>query len=496
LAHIQNETKLKLNTLLEGVPVSRITGNEQAEAGEIRFDSRAVKQGDLFIAIKGSRIDGHTFIETAIEKGARIVVCETLPDQPEETVCWVVVPDARHALAVMAANAFGKPANELQLVGITGTNGKTSVATLLYQLFSALGYPSGLISTIEYRIGEKVLPSSHTTPDPLQLHRAFRAMVDDGCRFCFMEVSSHALDQDRVAGIPFRVAVFTNLTHDHLDYHGGFREYIQAKKRLFDGLDPGSVALINADDRQAGVMTQNCRATVKTYSLKRMADYRAKLIENAIDGLHLEVDGKDAWFRLMGSFNAYNLLAVYATAVELGQEPEAVLVRLSELKGVNGRFQTIRSEQNRITAIVDYAHTPDALENVLNTLRDIRKAGTLILTVVGAGGNRDKTKRPDMGKIAARLSDQVILTSDNPRDEVPAEIIREMLEGVPQALRKKVLTVENRKEAIQVACRMAGENDFVLVAGKGHETYQEIKGVKYPFDDSRIIREIFELIES
>ena len=480
-----------LETLLLEIPVLSFRGNPKQEIGKIAFDSRKVEQGDVFVAVRGTVADGHSFIDKAIGKGAVAIVVETPQAEMPPGTSVIEVVNCQQTLALLAANFYGRPADSLAVVAVTGTNGKTSTATLLYQLFQAMGRKSGLVSTVVNKIGDEAVAATHTTPDPVQLHALFAQMLEAGCRYCFMEVSSHALVQDRVAGIPFRLGLFTNITHDHLDYHGTFKEYIRAKKRLFDHLEPGAVALVNADDRQAGVMLQNTRAIRKTFALKRMADYRARLVENTFEGLLLEIDGMQTWFRLCGSFNAYNLLLVYAAARELGLPQDEVLQTLSQAEGAEGRFQLLRSEAGH-TAIVDYAHTPDALENVLNTLADVNQANGSVITVVGCGGNRDKEKRPKMAKIAAEKSDQVILTSDNPRDEEPAAILRDMFEGVPISLRKKVLQIENRKEAIRTACTLASPRDIILVAGKGHETYQEIKGKRFPFDDREVLRQVFE----
>ena len=482
---------MQLKSLLREVPVESIHGATDLEIKDFHFDSRKIEAGGLFIAIVGTQADGHTFIEVAIRQGAHAVICETLPSVMAAAITYVVVSDSQTALAQVAANYFGNPADKLTLIGITGTNGKTSIATLMHSLFNEMGYMSGLVSTIQYMVGKEVYPASHTTPDPRQLHSMFAEMVETGCEYCLMEVSSHALVQQRTRGIAFRMAVFTNITHDHLDYHGTFAEYIKAKKKLFDNLKPEAQALINLDDRNGRVMVQNCKAEVKTYALKRMADYKARILENTFEGLQLEIDQRETWFRVLGSFNAYNLLAAYAAAVELGLDAEEVLKRLSMLPGVEGRFQAIRAKHKEIMAIVDYAHTPDALKNVLETIKDVNQARGKVITVVGCGGNRDQEKRPKMAKIASQLSDQVILTSDNPRFESPADILKQMERGVELEQRRKILTIENRKEAIKVAAKLAQNWDIILIAGKGHETYQEIEGVRYPFDDRQVIREAF-----
>ncbi|RMG19703.1 MAG: UDP-N-acetylmuramoyl-L-alanyl-D-glutamate--2,6-diaminopimelate ligase [Bacteroidetes bacterium] len=484
-----------LKDIIADISVEEIRGELDKEISDIQFDSRKIREGQLFVAQKGTQTDGHQFVDMAIANGAAAIMCEQLPARLKEGVTYLRVANSQQALALALAEFFGHPAKSLQVVGITGTNGKSTTVSLLHDLFSALGCKSGLISTIQYKVGTTVLPASHTTPDARQLQALFARMRDEGCEYCFMEVSSHALMQQRTAGIPFAMAVFTNISHDHLDYHGTFAAYIRAKKRLFDGLSPQAIALINTDDRNARVMVQNCAATVKTYALKRMADYRARLLENTFEGLLLEIDGQEVWCRLMGSFNAYNLLAAYAVAREAGLEAQEVLTHLSSIKGVAGRFEVIRSGPKQITAIVDYAHTPDALENVLKTIADINQHSHQLIVVMGCGGNRDRAKRPKMGKIAAEWADQLIITSDNPRNEDPHAIMQEVLEGVPQKQRSKVLMIENRRAAIETACRLAGDRDIVLVAGKGHENYQEIRGVKHPFDDREVLRETFKKFE-
>ena len=480
-----------LTKLLEGIPVVGTEGDLDREINDFHFDSRQVKHGDLFVAVKGTQVDGHAFIDMAIAKGASTVVCEQFPSDRKQDITWLLVENSQRELARIAANFYGNPAQKLTMVGVTGTNGKSTSVTLLFNLFNALGLKSGLISTIEYRIGKDVLPATHTTPDAKQLHQLFARMWEEGCEYCFMEVSSHSLVQHRVTGIPFRLAMFTNITHDHLDFHGSFDEYIRAKKIFFDDLNPDSIALINADSRHSRIMVQNTAAKVKTFALKRMADYRAKLIENTFEGLLLEIDQHEVWFRMRGSFNAYNLIMVYAAAVELEEEGPEVLKRLSAIEGVAGRFQVFRDGKRDITGIVDYAHTPDALENVLKTIKDINQTRGRIITVVGCGGNRDRAKRPKMARIAVNYSDQVIFTSDNPRDEDPHEILVEMYAGVDIPLRKKVLQIENRREAIRTASQLAQKADIILVAGKGHETYQEIKGERFPFDDREVLQESF-----
>lgn len=483
-----------LQDILYKAPLLEVRGDLSATVEDFFFDSRKVTPGSLFVAYRGAVVDGHDYISKALEAGAAAVVCESIPQDAPEGVIWVRVKDSMLTLAVVAANFFDNPADEMNIIGVTGTNGKTTVTSLLHRLFTNMGERSGLIGTVNIQIGEDEVDSHMTTPGPKELHRLFRRMVDAGCTHCFMEVSSHALAQQRVAGIRFSGGVFTNLTHDHLDYHGTFKEYLEAKKLLFDNLPADAFALTNADDKNGQVMLQNSRARRLNYGLKRMGDYKGRILENTFEGLLMELNSRELWVRLIGSFNAYNLLAVYGVAMEMGLDEEGVLLELSSIGGVDGRFQPLYSTGNQITAIVDYAHTPDALKNVLQTIRDI-SSGARVITVVGCGGNRDKNKRPVMAEIAVRLSDQVVFTSDNPRDEDPREILDEMMTGVPITGRRKVMTIENRKEAIGVACRLAAPEDIILVAGKGHETYQEIKGVKHPFDDREILTETFKMLE-
>ena len=455
----------------------------------VEFDSRAVQAESLFVAVPGTQVDGHDYLEKAIEQGATALLVERMPRDRRPELTYVRVARTQQELGRMMANFYDNPAEELVMVGVTGTNGKTTVATLLHQLFTRLGVKTGLVSTIRHKIGEEDFPSTHTTPDPKQLHSLFRQMVEKGCEICCMEVSSHALHQGRTVGIPFKAGLFTNLSHDHLDYHGTFKAYLQAKKLLFDGLGKKSVALTNLDDRNGRVMVQNTAAAVKTYSLRSMADYRARLLENTFEGLLLEIDGEQTWFRLRGSFNASNLLLAYATAVELGYEKEEVLRALSTVEGAEGRFQVLRRAVEQKTGIVDYAHTPDALKNVLQTIRDVSQGQNRVITVVGCGGNRDRAKRPEMARIATELSDKVIFTSDNPRDEDPEAILDEMMAGVPPGVQPLVLRITARREAIRTAVALSQPGDVILVAGKGHETYQEIKGTRHPFDDREILNE-------
>lgn len=484
--------KKPLKDILYKVSLASTKGDMEVEIDHLVFDSRKAKPGGAFIAMPGTQVDGHDFIEKALENGASAVVCEKLPGQLIEGITYVQVLNAAKALGLMAANFYGHPSEKLKLIGVTGTNGKTTIVTLLHQLFMELGYGSGLISTVENKINHKTIPATHTTPDAITINELLVQMLAEGCTHCFMEASSHAIVQERMAGLKFTGALFTNISHDHLDYHGSFDEYIKAKKKLFDELPREAFALINADDKRGLVMLQNTQARPFTYALKYPADYKAKILSNTLQGLELELEGQSVWFRMIGEFNAYNLLAVMGTAFILEEEEEEVLRQLSQLKGAPGRFDQI--EAGGITAIVDYAHSPDALENVLKTIQRLRTGGETLFTIVGCGGNRDKAKRPLMAKIACQLSDKVILTSDNPRDEDPIEILRDMESGINPVDLKKTLTIEDRKSAIKTACSMATKGDIILIAGKGHETYQEIKGVKHPFDDKAIVKELLKLM--
>lgn len=462
-----------------------------AEVSELVFDSRKAKPGTVFLALKGVNADGHNFIEKATKEGAQIIVCEHIGVQ-DEGVLYIVVKNSHYALGLMACNFYEHPSKQLKLVGITGTNGKTTVATLLYKLFRAMNQHVGLISTVENRIDERVLESTHTTPDAVSLNRLLAEMRDSGCDYVFMEVSSHAADQERIAGLDFDVAVFTNITHDHLDYHGTFQNYIYAKKKFFDQLPAHAFALVNSDDKRAMVMLQNTNAQKYSFSLKSMSDFKAKILENSMDGLLLDIDGKELHSRLVGDFNAYNLLAVYGTALLLGEEKEELLKYVSNLTAAEGRFDYVRNNSTEITGIVDYAHTPDALEKVLLTLQKLRGNGRVI-TVVGCGGDRDKTKRPLMAKIACSYSEMALFTSDNPRTESTEVILAEMESGIPANAKSKVLIIPDRRQAIKAACRLAQRGDIVLVAGKGHEKYQEINGVKNPFDDKEELLQALEI---
>jgi UDP-N-acetylmuramoyl-L-alanyl-D-glutamate--2,6-diaminopimelate ligase len=483
----------ELKDILYKVPLTSSYGNMNTEVKGICFDSRKVKADFVFIAVKGTLSDGHDYIQKALDLGATVIVCEKLPATVNEKVTYVTVKSSALALGIIASNYFGNPSEKLKLVGVTGTNGKTTTVTLLYQLFSGLGYNVGMISTVENRIVDDVIPSTHTTPDPIQLNELLKKMVNTACTHVFMEVSSHAVDQERIAGLKFTGALFTNITHDHLDYHLTFENYIKAKKKYFDELSSDAFALVNADDKRGMVMLQNTKATKYTFGLKKMVDFKGKIVSNTIEGLELEVGGKNVWFKMIGDFNAYNLLGVYGAAVLMGEESDEVLTQLSALKGATGRFELVLPGA-KVIAIVDYAHTPDALKNVLETIAQFRTGTEQVITVVGCGGNRDKTKRPLMASIACKLSDKVVLTSDNPRDEDPMDIIREMQTGILPTEVRKTLVLPDREEAIKTACMLAKERDIVLIAGKGHETYQEIKGVKHPFDDREVVVRMLKLM--
>ena len=470
----------RLSELLAATPVRTIVTSSDPEIGALCYDSRRVGRGDCFFAVRGESSDGHDFIGAAVEAGASAVVCERLPEQTAEGVSYVVVDDSHGALADMAAAFYGNPSRELRLVGVTGTNGKTTIATLLYDMFRMMGHRAGLISTVVYRVGEREVESTHTTPDAVRLNAMLREMVDAGCEYCFMEVSSHSIVQQRVRGLHFAGAVFTNLTHDHLDYHKTFAEYVKAKKRLFDTLPKGAFALTNADDRNGAVMVQNTRAAVSTYSLRSMADFRCKVLEMHFDGMLLAIDRREVWVDFLGRFNAANLLAVYGTARLLGADAEDVLRCLSALHSVSGRFEPVRSESGR-TVIVDYAHTPDALQNVIETINEIRRPEQQLIVVCGCGGDRDRTKRPEMGAIASREASVAVFTSDNPRTEDPEAILDEVMAGAEPGAR--CLRITDRAQAIRTAVMLSHEGDIVLIAGKGHETYQIVGREKHHFDD-------------
>lgn len=482
---------MKLSDLLREIQYTRVVlPKDEVNVHGVNIDSRLVKEGDMFIAVKGTQTDGHEYIPAAEEKGAVAIVCERMPEKQNANIAYIVVEDAQAASGKLATTFFGNPSQRVKLVGVTGTNGKTTVATLLYRLFMEMGHRCGLLSTVCNYINDKAYPSTHTTPDAISLNRMLALMVEDGCEYVFMEVSSHALAQERVGGLEFTGGIFTNLTRDHMDFHGTMDNYLKAKKSFFDNLPRHSFAMTNIDDKNGPVMVQNCRGDIKTYSARTLGDYKARLIETHLDGMVLQFNNREFNTLLTGRFNISNLLAIYGTAVELGKEPEDVLRVMSTLRPVSGRFETIHSKDG-ISAIVDYAHTPDAIKSVLGTVNEVVRGQGSIITVIGAGGNRDKGKRPIMAVEAVKGSNRVILTSDNPRNEEPQDIINDMLAGLNDEQKKSVLTITDRKEAIRTACALAQKGDVVVVAGKGHEDYQEIKGVKHHFDDKEIIREIF-----
>lgn len=478
----------KLQDIIATVEVLRVVGDAQTEIAALNYDSRRVAEGDCFFAVVGVQSDGHDYIAQAVERGAHAVVCERMPGEVAEGVCYVEVPDTNAAMADMAAAFYDHPSRELKLVGVTGTNGKTTTATLLYDLFRLLGYRAGLISTVVYRVGEREIESTHTTPDSIRLNAMLRDMVDEGCDYCFMECSSHAIVQDRIRGLRFVGGMFTNLTHDHLDYHKTFAEYLRAKKLFFDRLSKEAFALTNIDDRNGRVMVQNAQAAVRTLSLRSMADFRCKVIEMLPDGMLLRLDGEEVWVKCIGRFNAYNMLTIYAAAIMLGQSKEEVLTAISMLHPVSGRFEYIRAADGT-TAVVDYAHTPDALENVISTIEEFRRPDQKLIVLCGCGGDRDKTKRPEMAAIAVKYADTSIFTSDNPRTEDPEQILRDMVEGLP--LDARYLKIADRSEAIRTAAMLARAGDIILLAGKGHETYQVIGTEKIHFDDREEIRKHF-----
>ena len=483
-----------LKDLLYKVAIQSVIGETDCAISNLDFDSRKIAQNDLFIAIRGTLSDGHLYINQAIEQGAVAVVCDTIPELIHNGITYIIVQDTNAALARMASNYFDNPSEQLQLVGITGTNGKTTVASLLYQLFKNAGYKTGLLSTVKIMIDETEYKATHTTPDSITINKYLRAMLEVGVTHCFMEVSSHGIHQKRTEALQFAGGVFTNLSHDHLDYHPTFADYRDVKKSFFDHLPKSAFALTNIDDKNGAVMFQNTVAKTRTYALKTYADYKAQILENQLSGLLFKINDNEVWVKLIGTFNAYNLLAIYGTAVELGIESLEVLRLLSNLESVSGRFQYIISKQ-KITAIVDYAHTPDALENVLKTINAIRTNNEQLITIIGCGGDRDKTKRPIMANIAATLSNSAILTSDNPRTENPETIISEMEAGIEAQNYKKTISITDRKQAIKTACQLAQPNDIILIAGKGHETYQEIHGVKHDFDDMKIVTELLNQLE-
>lgn len=480
-----------LSDILYKTRIEEITGSTNMAISSVTFDSRKVKKDSLFIATVGVTVDGHSYIDKAIELGAIAIVCETLPKQIQEHITYIKVLNSSESLGYIACNFYDNPSERLRLIGITGTNGKTTTVTLLFNLFKGLGYQVGLLSTVENKINNVVIPSTHTTPDALSLNEMLSQMVEQGCQYAFMEVSSHAIVQHRITGLHFTGAAFSNITHDHLDYHKTFDEYIKAKKLFFDQLPTDAFALTNKDDRNGMVMLQNTRAKKYTYGLKSLADFKCRVIENHLNGLLLNIDNQEVWMKLIGSFNAYNALVVYAMAILLKQDKVQVLTTLSNLNSVEGRFQYVKSKSG-IIAIVDYAHTPDALKNVLETVKDIRTGNEQVITVVGCGGDRDSAKRPVMAKIACEFSNKTILTSDNPRSENPEEILNQMQSGLSPVEMKSALRISDRKEAIKTAVAFAKEGDILLIAGKGHEKYQEINGVKHHFDDFEIIKELFE----
>ena len=483
----------KLKDILYNVSLISSSGVMGSIINSLSLDSRLSGPGCLFIAVKGTRVDGHDFIEQAIQKGATAILCENMPQKISKDVSYAVVNDSMDAMGIVASNFYNNPSRTLNLTGITGTNGKTTTVNLLYQLYRNLGYNTGLISTIDIRINDEVISSTHTTPDAIRLNEFLAKMVKEGVTHCFMEVSSHAIDQKRISGLDYNLAVFTNITHDHLDYHLTFDAYLKTKKNLFDNLGKDSKALVNIDDKHARIIVQNTKATVKTMGVKNPADYKGKIITNTFEGLEFQINDSQAWFQLAGKFNAYNILAAYSIASIHGENEEELISILSGLKPVPGRFEIVKPGSG-IHAIIDYAHTPDALKNALGTIGEIRTGNERVITVVGCGGNRDKEKRPVMANIACRYSDKVILTSDNPRDEDPAAIIREMEKGVSPGDFKKTISLIDRREAIKVACSLAEKEDILLVAGKGHETYQEIKGQRLPFDDREVLKEMIELV--
>jgi UDP-N-acetylmuramoyl-L-alanyl-D-glutamate--2,6-diaminopimelate ligase len=485
----------ELKDILYKVHITSTSGVMDVDVKGVCFDSRKVEPGFLFVAVKGTLSDGHAFIDKAISNGAVAIVSEKLPESISENITYVTVKSSSKSLGIITSNFYGNPSSKLKLIGVTGTNGKTTVATLLFKLFTALGYRCGMLSTVVNKIVDKEIPATHTTPDPIQINELLISMLQESCTHCFMEVSSHAADQGRIEGLHFIGALFTNITHDHLDYHHTFESYIRAKKIFFDGLSSDAFALVNVDDKRGMVMLQNCKAKKHTYGIKKMADFKAKIVTNSIEGLELEINDHSVWFKLIGDFNAYNLLVVYGTACLLNEDPDLVLMKLSALSGASGRFELV-SPGSKFTAIVDYAHTPDALKNVLETIETFRSGNEQVISVIGCGGDRDRTKRPLMAAIACKFSSKVIFTSDNPRSEDPMEIIKEMQQGVSASDAKKTLVMVDREEAIKTACMLAKEKDIILVAGKGHENYQEIKGVKYPFDDKEVLSRMLKMFNN
>jgi UDP-N-acetylmuramoyl-L-alanyl-D-glutamate--2,6-diaminopimelate ligase len=483
---------VKLADILTGIKVLQLQGNVKINLSGITFDSRNVMPGVLFVAVKGTLSDGHDYITGAVASGASAIVCEQIPEPFSPNTTFIRVKDSANALAYLASAYYNHPSRKFKLIGITGTNGKTTTVTLLHRLFMDLGYKSGCFTTIRNYIGNETMEATHTTPDPVQINRIMKDMADAGCQYVFMEVSSHALAQQRIAGLSFDGGIFSNITHDHLDYHKSFEEYLKAKKLFFDNMPAGSFSLINTDDRNGKVMAQNTKSTVSYYGIRSMADFKGRIIESHFNGMLLNIDNIELWTKFIGEFNAYNLLAVYSCARLLGHNKEEVLRLISSMDTVEGRFQYVQSEKG-VTAVIDYAHTPDAIMNVLKTIRQIRKGNEQVITVVGAGGNRDKTKRPVMAKTAAEMSDMLILTSDNPRNEEPIDIINDMKTGLDSRLLEKTIIQPDRREAIKTACMLARKGDILLIAGKGHETYQEIKGIKHHFNDVEVVSALFAL---
>ncbi|WP_127130803.1 UDP-N-acetylmuramoyl-L-alanyl-D-glutamate--2,6-diaminopimelate ligase [Pseudoflavitalea rhizosphaerae] len=484
-----------LQDILYKVRIRSVHGDTRVNVNALQLDSRKVSAGNAFIALKGVASDGHDYIAKVVEQGAAAVICETMPAVIKEGVTYIEVENSHIAAGFLAHNFYGQPSEKLKLVGVTGTNGKTTIATLLFKLFSGLGHKCGLLSTVDNHIGDEVVPATHTTPDAVSLNALLKQMVDAGCTHAFMETSSHAIHQHRIAGLRYAGGLFSNITHDHLDYHKTFDEYIRVKKSFFDGLPSDAFAISNADDKRGAVMLQNTAAHKYFYSLRTLADFKGKIIENALSGLVMNINDQEVHFRLIGEFNAYNLLAVYGAAICMGEERNEVLRVLSMLSGAEGRFDYIISKNGQVIGIVDYAHTPDALLNVLTTIKKLRKGHEQIITVVGCGGDRDKTKRPEMGEIACEHSDKAIFTSDNPRSEDPLEILKDMEATLNTAAKRKFISIADRKEAIKTAVSLAKPEDIVLIAGKGHEKYQEIKGVKHPFDDKQVLKEMFDMLD-
>lgn len=486
---------MKLQDILYKVSIRSVVGNRDVYVSDVQTDSRKVKSGSVFIAVKGAAVDGHQFIEKAIGSGAAVIVCEKIPSTVKDGITYVEVENSAAAAGYIAHNFFGSPSEQMKIVGVTGTNGKTTIATLLYKLFTSLGYTCGLLSTVENRIGDNIVPATHTTPDAISVNSLLKQMLDAGCSHVFMEASSHAIHQHRITGLKFAGGIFSNITHDHLDYHQTFDEYIRVKKSFFDSLPSDAFAISNADDKRGAVMLQNTNARKYFYSLRTLAEFKGKILENNLTGLVMNINDQEVHFRLIGEFNAYNLLAVYGAAICLNEEKQEILRCLSVLTGAEGRFDYIVSAKEKIMAIVDYAHTPDALLNVLATIKKLKKGFEQVITVVGCGGDRDKTKRPVMAEVACEHSDKVIFTSDNPRSEDPAQIIKDMEAGVGAAARRKYISIVDRKEAIKTAISLAKPEDIILIAGKGHEKYQEIKGLRNHFDDKEVVRELFEELE-